>query len=135
LNLRDFIPAGWPALDDLAARGTVLRMFLRSIRARLRPEDFGISTGRRRRNRGLRQEDVAKLAGVSPRWYEAFERGRLRRRFSTAFVTRIAETLRLDPHERASLFRLALSEVAETVEYFERRAQHKEHPAAPHDGV
>jgi transcriptional regulator with XRE-family HTH domain len=110
-------------------------MFLRSIRARLKPEDFGISPGRRRRHRGLRQEDVAKLAGVSPRWYEAFERGRLRRRFSTAFVTRIAETLRLDPHERASLFRLALSEVAETVEHFERWAQHKEHPAAPHDGV
>ena len=113
------IPAIWPAPDDLEARGAALRTFLRCCRLRLRPEDCGISTGGRRRGQRLRQEDVAKLAGVSRRWYEAFERGKMRRQFSTALVTRIADALRLDPHERAALYRLALSEVAETVEHFE----------------
>jgi DNA-binding XRE family transcriptional regulator len=114
------VQSPWPAASDLAARGAALRDFLRSCRARLRPEDCGITAGKRRRSRGLRQDDVAKLSGVSPRWYEAFERGKLSRRFSTTLVARIADALRLDPHDRASMFRLALSEVAFTVEHFEQ---------------
>jgi DNA-binding XRE family transcriptional regulator len=113
----------WPAASDLAARGAALRNFLRSCRARLRPEDCGIAAGKRRRSRGLRQDDVAKLSGVSPRWYEAFERGKLSRRFSTTLVARIADALRLDHHDRAAMFRLALSEVAHIVEHFEQCAQ------------
>jgi transcriptional regulator with XRE-family HTH domain len=86
---------------------------------------LGISAVRRRRLDGLRQEDVAKLAGVSPRWYEVFERGRTSRRFSTSFVARIAGALQLDPHERATLYRLSIPEVAEAVEHFERLSSMK----------
>lgn len=110
----------WPAASDLDSRGAALRNFLRSCRARLSPTDCGIAAGKHRRSQGLRQDDVATLSGVSPRWYEAFERGKLSRRFSTTLVARIADALHLDPHHRACLFRLALSEVAETVEHFEQ---------------
>jgi transcriptional regulator with XRE-family HTH domain len=96
---------------------------LKCCRGRLGSSDLGIATIRRRRSPGLRQEDVAKLVGVSPRWYEVFERGKSSRRFSAAFVARVGDILRLDRHERATLNRLALPEVAETVEYFESIAE------------
>ena len=121
---------GWPEVSDLAARGAALRNLLRRCRGRLSPEEFRLSTSRSRRGHGLRQQDVAKLAGVSERWYETFERGNMRRRFSLEFVTRIADALRLDHHERASLFRLALPEVAETVAHFECCVDHCERDAA-----
>jgi helix-turn-helix protein len=124
-NQDSLIPTEWPAADDLTTRGAALRRFLRACRARLRPEEVGIQPCRRRRGDGLRQVDVAELAQVSPRWYEVFERGTLCRRFSASFVARIADVLRLDPRERASLCRLALPEVAETVEYFERLVQER----------
>ena len=121
-------PRVWPPASDAPARGAALRQFLQCCRARVSPLGVGISAVRRRRIQGLRQEDVAKLAGVSPRWYEVFERGKTCRRFSPAFVARIACALRLDAHERAALFRLALPEVAEAVEYFERIAPSNSHP-------
>lgn len=43
--------------------------FLRTRRARLQPEDVGMPRGARRRTPGLRREEVAVLAGVSPEWY------------------------------------------------------------------
>ena len=53
-----------------------LAEFLRSRRARLSPEQVGLSRGMRRRTPGLRREEVALLAGVSPEWYTWLEQGR-----------------------------------------------------------
>ncbi|HEX2618936.1 MAG TPA: hypothetical protein VHL11_02285, partial [Phototrophicaceae bacterium] len=50
-----------------------LAAFLRSRRARLSPEQVGLSRGTRRRTPGLRREEVALLAGVSPEWYTWLE--------------------------------------------------------------
>jgi transcriptional regulator with XRE-family HTH domain len=99
-----------------------LRTLLTNWRARLRPQDVGLPMTPRRRVVGLRREEVAELVGVSPNWYAMFETGGHRRRFSAAFVQRVAETLLLDERERASLFRLALPEVRIAVEQFERSA-------------
>src|ERR1700730_12642501 len=111
----------WPAADDIQSTRALLRTLLTSWRARLRPADLGLSsTGRLG---GLSRKDVARLAAVSPRWYEMFERGTTTRRFSSSFVMRVADALQLNRGERAALSRLALPEVAAAVEYFERRAK------------
>jgi helix-turn-helix protein len=120
------IPDRWPAAGDLETRGAALQKFLRSCRARLSSGAVGAWSMRRRSGTGLRQEDVAVLAGVSPRWYEVFETGKSRRRFSPGFVTRVAHALRLNREERAILYRLALPEVAETVDFFERVANERD---------
>jgi transcriptional regulator with XRE-family HTH domain len=62
---------------------------------------------------------VAELAGVSAKWYAAFETGKSDRRFSAEFVHRVAEALRLDGRDRVWLFRLALPEAAAVAEHFE----------------
>ena len=111
----------WPAARDLPSCRAMLSMLLTSWRARLNAADVGLST--RGGPKGLHRKDVAKLADVSPRWYEMFERGTAKRRFSAAFVTRVADALRLDSGERAAMYRLALPEVAAAVEYFEGLAR------------
>ncbi|HEY8983411.1 MAG TPA: transcriptional regulator, partial [Streptomyces sp.] len=51
-------------------RRTELSEFLRTRRARLQPEDVGLSGfGRHRRVPGLRREELAQLAGVSVAYY------------------------------------------------------------------
>lgn len=107
-----------------AARRLALRNFLMKCRARLTPSDVGLPGLGRRQVPGLRREEVAELAGVSPRWYELFESGAGDRRFSVRFVQRVADALRLDERERACLNRLALPEVAAAAELFERHARH-----------
>ena len=47
--------------------------FLRTRRARLSPEEVGFPTGSRRRTPGLRREEVAQLAAVSPSLYTWLE--------------------------------------------------------------
>jgi transcriptional regulator with XRE-family HTH domain len=96
-----------------------LRLFLSASRARLRPEQVGLPTTTGRRVPGLRREEVAELVGVSPNWYAAFETGTGDRKFSPAFVQRVAEAMRLDDSERVRLFRLALPEVAATAAHFD----------------
>jgi transcriptional regulator with XRE-family HTH domain len=100
---------------DEAARRLELRDLLMSSRARLKPHDMGLPSHVRRRVGGLRREDVAQLVGVSTRWYELFEAGNSKKRFSHKFVRRVADALRLDENERARLFRLALPEVSEAM--------------------
>ena len=90
-----------------------LRTFLADKRTRIKPGEVGLPSHGQRRVPGLRREDVAELAGVSTRWYELFETGSTRKRFSFEFVGRVADALRLDRDERATLFRLALPDVAE----------------------
>jgi transcriptional regulator with XRE-family HTH domain len=99
-----------------------LAELLSSWRARLRPEDVGLPVTRRRRVPGLSQEEVAELAGVSSKWYALFENGGNERRFSSAFVERVADALRLNERERAHLARLALPEIRLAVEQIERSA-------------
>lgn len=85
---------------------------LREWRGRLLPADVNLPVGRRRRVPGLRAMEVAELADVSRGWYEQFESGTSQRTFSPSFVQRVAVALRLNADEQATLFRLALPEVA-----------------------
>ncbi|WP_067793498.1 helix-turn-helix transcriptional regulator [Actinomadura formosensis] len=89
------------------ARNRELGEFLRSRRARLRPEDVGVpSYGTRRRVPGLRREELAQLAGVSVAYYIRLEQGTADG-VSTEVLDAIARALRLDGAERAHLHRLA----------------------------
>lgn len=88
-------------------RRAELGEFLRSRRARLRPEEFGLSAyGQRRRVPGLRREELAQLAGVSVDHYIRLEQGRSLH-FSAEVLDAVARALRLDATERAHLHRLA----------------------------
>ncbi|MER5550982.1 helix-turn-helix transcriptional regulator [Streptomyces sp. NPDC002793] len=81
--------------------------FLRSRRARIRPEDAGFASGAGvRRVPGLRREELSHLAGVSVDYYVRLEQGR-NHSASDAVLGAIADALRLDGDERAHLFRLA----------------------------
>lgn len=85
---------------------TELSEFLRSRRARLLPEDVGLSPlGGRRRVPGLRREELAQLAGVSVAYYTRLEQGR-GRNVSTSVLSAVAGALRLNSTERAHLERL-----------------------------
>src|SRR5262245_4098334 len=84
-----------------------LAEFLHSRRARLSPEQAGFSRGTRRRTPGLRREEVALLAGVSPEWYTWLEQGR-DINVSVQVLESLARVLQLDDTERTYLFLLAL---------------------------
>ena len=88
------------------ARRTELAAFLRSRRERIAPEDVGLPPGTRRRTAGLRREELAQLAGVGVTWYTWLEQGRPIN-VSVQVLDAVARTLKLDPTERAHLFRLA----------------------------
>ena len=80
--------------------------FLRTRRARLRPADVGLPPGTRRRTPGLRREEVATLAAISPTYYTFLEQGR-EVRPSRQVLDALAGALRLDDAERGHLYRLA----------------------------
>jgi hypothetical protein len=79
--------------------------FLRARRLRLDPASFGFTPGRRR-TPGLRREEVAQLANISPTWYTWLEQGRGGAP-SREVLNRIAGGLRLTTPERDHLFILA----------------------------
>uniref|UniRef100_A0AAU2UW25 Helix-turn-helix transcriptional regulator n=1 Tax=Streptomyces sp. NBC_00003 TaxID=2903608 RepID=A0AAU2UW25_9ACTN len=84
-----------------------LAAFLRTVRERLDPDDFGLPTRRQaRRTPGLRREEVAELAGVSTDYIVRLEQGRGIRP-SADVVDALARALHLAPDERAYLFNLA----------------------------
>jgi transcriptional regulator with XRE-family HTH domain len=84
-----------------------LREFLRTRRARLAPEQVGLPVQPGiRRVRGLRREEVARLAGVSTDYYIRLERGRSLN-VSESVLKALARALRLDETERAHLLTLA----------------------------
>jgi hypothetical protein len=91
--------------DDL--RRIELRAFLTQARSRLKPSDIGLPENGRRRVPGLRREEVAELAAVTPLWYRLFESGR-DVRVSEKFVERLSSALRLVAHDEVTLYRLAL---------------------------
>jgi transcriptional regulator with XRE-family HTH domain len=79
--------------------------FLRSRRAKIRPEDVGFRPGRGRRVQGLRREEVAALASVSVDYIKRLEGGKIRP--SEPVLDSLARALKLDSVERAHLFALA----------------------------
>ncbi|MEV7278387.1 helix-turn-helix transcriptional regulator [Streptomyces sp. NPDC093111] len=84
-----------------------LSEFLRSRRARLKPQDVGLPEfGRHRRVPGLRREELAQLAGVSVAYYTRLEQGN-GRNVSMEVLDSIARALRLSDTERAHLTHLA----------------------------
>lgn len=92
--------------NDRRVYEPVLGAFLRSRRERLTPSDAGIAGVGRRRTVGLRREEVAILAGISPTWYMHLEQGRATRP-SREVIDALARALRLDPGERAYLLQIA----------------------------
>ena len=84
-----------------------VRQFLATRRARITPDQVGVTTyGGLRRVPGLRRDEVAQLAGVSVDYYTRLERGNLTG-VSDSVLAAIAWALRLDDAERTHLFTLA----------------------------
>ncbi|WP_250517563.1 helix-turn-helix transcriptional regulator [Caballeronia sp. INDeC2] len=79
--------------------------FLKSRRTRLDPASFGFSG--RRRTPGLRREEVAQRANISPTWYTWLEQGRGGAP-SADVLERICGALMLTDAEREHLFMLGL---------------------------
>ena len=82
-----------------------LKLFLRAQRERLVPPAAECPPRRRRRTPGLRREEVAERAGMSPVWYSWLERGRPIQ-VSSAMLERVARALELNEDETAHLFTL-----------------------------
>ena len=80
--------------------------FLRTRRARVRPDQVGLPEHGRRRVPGLRRDELARLAGVSVEYYVRLEQGR-GPNVSDAVLDALAVALRLDPTEHAHLRDLA----------------------------
>ncbi|MEU6439383.1 helix-turn-helix transcriptional regulator [Streptomyces sp. NPDC047046] len=83
-----------------------LGSFLCSRREKADPARSGVVTHTRRRVKGLRREELALLAGVSPSYYARLEQGRDRNP-SSEILGALAAVLELDDAERAYLWSLA----------------------------
>ena len=83
-----------------------IREFLTSRRARITPEQAGLTAFGSRRVPGLRREEVAVLAGVSVPYYTRLERGDMAG-VSESVLDALSRALRLDDAERGHLFDLA----------------------------
>jgi len=81
--------------------------FLQARRAQVHPDQIGLATyGERRRVPGLRREELAQLAGVSPSYYTRLEQG-VSLNASEEILDAIARALGLDETETAHLHALA----------------------------
>lgn len=85
---------------------STLGAYLKSLRARLDPAAFGLAA-ERRRTPGLRREEVALRANISPAWYTGLEQGRGGAP-SADVLDRIAHALMLTDIEREHLFLIGL---------------------------
>jgi transcriptional regulator with XRE-family HTH domain len=85
---------------------SLLGAYLRDRRAKLDPAAFGFPP-ERRRTPGLRREEVAQRANISPTWYTWLEQGRGGAP-SADVLERIARALMLTDVEREHLFLLGL---------------------------
>lgn len=83
-----------------------VRDFLTSRRARLTPDQAGVTSFGARRVPGLRRAEVAQLAGVSIEYYIRLERGNLTG-VSETVLEALAAGLQLDESERSYLSDLA----------------------------
>src|SRR5580658_4444767 len=85
--------------------------YLKDRRAKLDPAAFGFAP-QRRRTPGLRREEVAQRANISPTWYTWLEQGRGGAP-SADVLDRIARALMLTEGEREHLFLLGLGRLHE----------------------
>lgn len=99
-------------MDQSVGVGNPLGAYLRDRRARLDPAAFGFPEGRRR-TPGLRREEVAQRANISPTWYTWLEQGRGGAP-SAEVLGRIASALMLTDVEREHLFLIGLGRPPET---------------------
>ncbi len=83
-----------------------LGQLLRSRRERLTPAEVGLPAGNRRRTSGLRREEVAQLANLSPTYYTFLEQGRSIRP-SVQVLDALAVALRMSEAEHRYLLVLA----------------------------
>jgi transcriptional regulator with XRE-family HTH domain len=79
------------------------------MRARLQPEQVGLSSTGRRPTPGLRRQEVAQLAAVSVDWYIRLEQGRVGTPGS-AVLDALAQALVLSETERHHLYLIARGE-------------------------
>ena len=93
-------------MDGSAAHENRLGSYLKDRRTKLDPGAFGLPSGRRR-TPGLRREEVAQRANISPTWYTWLEQGRGGAP-SADVLDRIARALMLTDVEREHLFLVAL---------------------------
>ncbi|MDZ5647795.1 helix-turn-helix transcriptional regulator [Nitrospirillum sp. BR 11828] len=93
-------------MSDAATASTGLGTYLRDRRLKLDPAALGFPAGRRR-TPGLRREEVAQRANISPTWYTWLEQGRGGAP-SADVLDRIARALMLTEAEREHLFLLGL---------------------------
>ncbi|MGW7577675.1 helix-turn-helix domain-containing protein [Streptomyces sp. NPDC054765] len=88
-----------------------LGSFLRTRREKIDAASAGVVDNTRRRVKGLRREELALLAGLSPSYYARIEQGRDRHP-SREIMEALARVLRLDDTERAYLWSLAMPPLA-----------------------
>jgi transcriptional regulator with XRE-family HTH domain len=93
-------------MGELLAAENPLGAYLRDRRTRLDPAAFGYPA-ERRRTPGLRREEVAQRANISPTWYAWLEQGRGGAP-SADVLDRIARALMLTDIEREHLFLVGL---------------------------
>ena len=93
-------------MSDHTATESALGTYLRDRRTRLDPAALGFPS-ERRRTIGLRREEVAQRANISPTWYTWLEQGRGGAP-SADVLDRIARALLLTDVEREHLFLLGL---------------------------
>lgn len=93
-------------MSQLPSAQNPLAAFLRDRRLKLDPSAFGFPV-ERRRTPGLRREEVAQRANISPTWYAWLEQGRGGAP-SADVLDRLAKALMLTEVEREHLFLLGL---------------------------
>ena len=98
------------ACADKRRRREELREFLKAARARLTPQEVGLTSFGRRRVCGLRREEVAELCGISLTWYTLLETAR-EITVSPRLLHRLSCALRLSEPEKLYLFSLAIDEL------------------------
>jgi transcriptional regulator with XRE-family HTH domain len=93
-------------MDQRVTTKNRLGTYLKDRRAKLDPAAFGLAP-ERRRTPGLRREEVAQRANISPTWYTWLEQGR-GGAASADVLDRISRALMLTDVEREHLFLLGL---------------------------
>src|SRR6202049_632763 len=93
-------------MGQQATKQNPLATYLKDRRAKLDPAAFGFSS-ERRRTPGLRREELAQRANISPTWYAWLEQGRGGAP-SADVLNRISRALMLTEVERQHLFLLGL---------------------------
>jgi transcriptional regulator with XRE-family HTH domain len=96
-----------PSTPQLGSLGE----FLYASRGRLTPDDVGLGIFGRRRVPGLRREEIAMLAGVSPSYYTRLEQGQALNA-SAQVIDALSRAMRLSDAEREHLHRLARADHA-----------------------